>query len=141
MCLAETSLRAPLPITWLAPLGDNNYNGLSARLEHRFSHGLYFLDSFTWSKALRNSEQALETYAGYYEANPQNIRDLQVERGPTSFDVELMNVASLVYDLPLGKGRGFGSNCCFDGPPLSSDSISISGPAAGLVRLSTATGE
>jgi hypothetical protein len=84
------------PITWLDPAGDNDYNGLSARLEHRFSNGLYFLDSFTWSKALGNSEQALEYYAGFYEANPQNIRNLKAERGPVSFDVTLLNVASLV---------------------------------------------
>ncbi len=98
------------PITWLDPAGDNDYNGLSARLEHRFSGGLYFLNSFTWSKALGNSEQALEYYAGSYEANPQNIRDLAAERGPSSFDVTLMNVASLVYELPFGKGRRFGSS-------------------------------
>jgi hypothetical protein len=98
------------PITWLDPAGDNDYNGLSARFEHRFSNGLYFLNSFTWSKALGDSEQALEYYAGYYEANPQNIRDLQAERGPSSFDVKLINVTSVVYQLPFGKGRKFGSS-------------------------------
>ncbi len=104
------------PITWLDPAGDNDYNGFSTRLEHRFSGGLYFLNSFTWSKALGDSEQALEYYPGYYEANPQNIRDLAAERGPSSFDVEFMNVTSVVYQLPFGKGRKFGSgmNPVFD---------------------------
>jgi len=98
------------PITWLDPAGDNDYNGFSARVEHHFSGGLYFLNSFTWSKALGDSEQALEYYAGYYEANPQNIHDLAAERGPSSFDVTLMNVTSVVYDLPFGRGRRFGGN-------------------------------
>jgi hypothetical protein len=104
------------PITWLDPAGDNDYNGLSARFEHRFSGGLYFLNAFTWSKALGDSEQALEYYAGYYEANPQNIRDLAAERAPSSFDVKLLNVTSLVYQLPFGKGRKYGStmNPVFD---------------------------
>src|SRR5579872_301974 len=104
------------PITWLDPAGDNNYNGFSARLEHRFSGGLYFLNSFTWSKALGDSEQALEYYAGYYEANPQNIRDLAAERGPSSFDVKLLDVASVVYQLPFGKGRKYaaGMNPVFE---------------------------
>ncbi len=97
-------------ITWLDPAGDNDYNGLSARLEHRLGGGLYFLNSFTWSKALGDSEQGLEYYAGYYQANPQNIRNLAAERGPSSFDVEFMNVTSLVYQLPFGRGRKFGSN-------------------------------
>jgi hypothetical protein len=98
------------PITWLDPAGDNDYNGLSARFEHRFSGGLYFLNSFTWSKALGDSEQALEYYAGYYEANPQNIRNLAAERGPSSFDVKFLNVTSVVYQLPFGKGRKYASN-------------------------------
>jgi hypothetical protein len=97
-------------ITWLDPAGNNNYNGLSARVEHRFGAGLYFLNSFTWSKAMGDSEQALEYYAGYYAANPQNIRNLAGERGPTSFDVKLINVSSVVYQLPFGSGRKFGSS-------------------------------
>jgi hypothetical protein len=98
------------PITWLTPQGDNDYNGFSARLEHRLGHGLYFLNSFTWSKALGDSEQALEYFAGYYEANPQNIRNLSADRGPSSFDIKLNNVTSVVYQLPFGKGRQFGGN-------------------------------
>jgi hypothetical protein len=104
------------PITWVDPAGNNDYNGLSVRLEHRFSAGLYFLNSFTWSKAMGDSEQALEYYAGYYQANPQNIHNLGAERGPSSFDVKLLNVTSVVYQLPFGKGRryGAGMNPIFD---------------------------
>jgi len=98
------------PITWLDPAGSNNYNGLSVRLEHHFSHGLYFLNSFTWSKALGDSEQALESFPGYSVANPQNIRNLAAEKGPTSFDVKFMNVTSVVYQLPFGTGRTFGAH-------------------------------
>ncbi len=98
------------PITWLDPAGDNHYNGFSARLEHRFTKGLYVLNSFTWGKAMGNSEQALEYYAGYYQANPQNIRALAAEKGPSSFDVKLNNVTSVVYQLPFGKGRQYATN-------------------------------
>lgn len=98
------------PITWVDPAGDNHYNGLSARFEHRIGAGLYFLNSFTWGKAMGNSEQALEYYAGYFEANPQNIRNLAAEKGPSSFDVKLNNVTSVVYELPFGKGRKFASH-------------------------------
>jgi Carboxypeptidase regulatory-like domain/TonB-dependent Receptor Plug Domain/TonB dependent receptor len=98
------------PITWVDPAGDNDYNGLSARLEHRFSNGLYLLNSFTWGKALGDSEQALEYFSGYVEANPQNINNLAAERGPTSFDVKLNNVTSVVYELPFGKGKQFAAS-------------------------------
>lgn len=98
------------PITYLDPVGDNHYNGFSVRLEHRFGGGLYFLNSFTWENTLGDSEQALEYYAGYYEANPQNIYNLSGERGPSSFDVKFLNVASLVYEVPFGRGRRFGGS-------------------------------
>lgn len=97
-------------ITWVDPAGSQSYNGLSARLEHRFSAGLYFLNSFTWSKSLGNTEQALESVSGYYVANPQNIYNLKAERGLSSFDITLINVTSMVYQLPFGKGRKFGSD-------------------------------
>lgn len=96
-------------ITWVNPAGISSYNGFSAKLEHRFSGGLYFLNSFTWSKALGNSEQSLETPPGIGLANPQNIRNLAAERAPTSYDVKFMNVTSIVYQLPFGKGRKMGS--------------------------------
>jgi hypothetical protein len=106
--------RAPVPtfgpITWVDPAGNNHYNGLSARVEHRFTGGLYFLNSFTWGRAIGDSEQALEYYSGYYQANPQNIHNLSAEAGPSSFDVKFNNVTSIVYDLPFGKGRKYGSS-------------------------------
>jgi hypothetical protein len=46
------------------------------------SNGLYFLNSFTWSKALGDSEQALETTsAAGTPGGPQNIYNLQAGRG------------------------------------------------------------
>src|SRR5208283_1641367 len=50
-----------------------------------------------------------EYYAGYYEANPQNIRNLTAERGPSSFDVKLIDVTSVVWQVPFGKGRTYGA--------------------------------
>jgi len=106
--------RAPIPsygpITWVDPAGNNHYNGLSARLEHRFGGGLYFLNSFTWGNAIGDSEQALETYAGASQANPQNIHNLGAEAGPTSFDVKFNNVTSVVYQVPFGKGRKYATS-------------------------------
>ena len=99
------------PITWVDPAGNNNYEGLNVRVEHRFAQGLYFLNSFTWGKAMGDSEQALEYFpTPGFGANPQNINNLHAEYAPTAFDVKLNNVTSVVYQLPFGKGRQFGSN-------------------------------
>ena len=95
------------PITWVDPVGVSDYNGFSIRAEHRFSQGLYVLNSFTWGKSIGDSEQALETAPGQTVANPQNIRNLAAEFGPSSFDVKFNNVTSVVYQLPFGKGKRF----------------------------------
>ena len=106
--------RAPIPtfgpITWVYPGGNNHYNGLSARVEHRFSGGFYFLNSFTWGRAIGDSEQALETFAGAVVSDPENIHNLAAEAGPSSFDVQFNNVSSIVYQVPFGKGRKYASN-------------------------------
>jgi len=94
-------------ITWVDPVGVNHYNGMSARLEKRFSRGLYVLNSFTWSKSVGDSEQALEQAPGQNIANQQNIRNLGAEMGPSSYDVKLMNVTSVVYQLPFGRNQRF----------------------------------
>jgi hypothetical protein len=57
-----------------------------------------------------NSEQGLESPAGYTLANPQDIYNLKAERGPSAYDVKLMNVTSILYQLPFGKGRQFGAS-------------------------------
>ncbi len=97
-------------ITWVDPVGSNDYNGLSVRFEHRFAQGLYVLNSFTWSHAMGDSEQALQYFSNATAANPQNIYNLSTEHGPSSFDIKLLNVTSVVYDVPFGKGRRYWSN-------------------------------
>jgi hypothetical protein len=97
-------------ITWFNPAGSSKYNGLPVKLDRRQSSSLYLLNSFTWSKATGNSEQQLEVHPGVTVANPQNIRNLDAEWGPSSYDVKLVNVTSFVYDLPFGRGKRVGNS-------------------------------
>jgi hypothetical protein len=88
--------------------GEANYNALQIKLERRFSDGLYLLNSFTWSKAIDNASGHLEANNG--DNSRINIRDLQSERGLSSYDQPVNNTTSVVYELPYGRGRRFGSN-------------------------------
>ena len=77
-------------ITWVDPAGQSTYNGLSARVEHRFAAGLYFAELVHLVEGARQ----LGAGAGNITArrrNPQNIYNLATERGPSSFDMKLMN--------------------------------------------------
>ena len=88
--------------------GRANYNSLQIKLERRFSDGLYLLNSFTFSKAIDNAPGHLETSAG--DNSRVNIRDLESERGLSNYDQPFNNTTSVVYELPYGKGRRFGSD-------------------------------
>lgn len=91
------------------PSGMSNYNALQAKFEHSWTGGLYFLDSFTWSHAFDNSTLALENPNGS-TAKPQNFYDLKAEYSSSVYNMPIVNSASLVWDVPVGRGRRFGSH-------------------------------
>jgi len=112
-------LRRPIAsfsdITYAFPGGWSNYNSLQVRVDKRFSGGLFLLNSFTWGKALDNGSGALEGPNGNASA-PQNFYNLAGEKGLSGYDQKFTNVTSFVYQLPVGKGRKFGSSM-----PLAAD--------------------
>jgi len=84
------------------------YNGLQTKLEHRTGHGLYLLNSFTWSRAIDNAEGHLEEVSG--DSGRINLANPRGDRGPSGYNQPLNDVLSIVYDLPYGRGRMFGGN-------------------------------
>ena len=92
------------------PWGTSNYNGLQAKIEKRFSSGFYLLDSFTWSKAIDITGQSLDgggncSNCGNAIPSVQNIYNWQADRGISAYNHPLVNVTSLVWSLPVGKGQ------------------------------------
>ncbi|MBP6821333.1 MAG: carboxypeptidase regulatory-like domain-containing protein [Acidobacteria bacterium] len=85
--------------------GWTNYHALQAKLERRFSDGLYLLNSFTWSKAMDNVAGHLE--ANFGDNSRGNIRNLANDKGLSNYDQPFNNTTSVVYDLPFGKGRHY----------------------------------
>jgi hypothetical protein len=88
-----------------------NYNGLQSKLEHRAGHGLYLLNSFTWSRALDNASGHLDTPDG--DNSRINLANPLGERGPSAYNQPLNDILTVVYDLPYGRGRMFGSGAPF----------------------------
>lgn len=97
-------------IVGIMPWGFSRYNGLQVKLERRSEAGLYFLNSFTWSKTIDNGPQNLDggsASSGNDLPSVQNIYDLNAERGLSPYDRKFVNTTSVVYELPFGKGRRF----------------------------------
>ena len=88
--------------------GFSDYNALQVKLEKRFSRGIYFLNSFTWSKVLDNSAGHLEVFNG--DSSKVNYANIKGDKGVGSYNQPFNNTTTLVYELPYGKGRKFGSS-------------------------------
>jgi hypothetical protein len=84
-------------------VGTSNYHGLSLRVERRFSSGLSFLTSWTFSKSIDIG--APPSTGGAGEAAVLNPRNLKAERGLSEFDQRNNFVTSVVYELPWGRGK------------------------------------
>jgi hypothetical protein len=87
--------------------GYDMYDALQAKLEKRFSGGLYFLNSFTWSKLLDNASGHLEANNG--DNSRVNFLDPGYNKGVGSYNQPFSNTTTVVYTLPYGKGQKFGS--------------------------------
>jgi hypothetical protein len=95
------------PITKSSPWGRSHYQGMIARIEKRYSKGLYLLANFTWGRAIDNaSGVALDgcAYCGTQEA-VQNAYNLRGQYGPSSSNSPRRFVFSTNYDLPFGPGH------------------------------------
>jgi hypothetical protein len=88
--------------------GNSTYNAFQAKLEKRFSHGLFMLNSFSWSKALDNAPGHLEANNG--DQTRVNFANIANDKGYSNYNQPLNDTLSIVYDLPFGRGRHFGAN-------------------------------
>jgi hypothetical protein len=88
--------------------GNSTYNGFQMKLEKRFSHGVYLLNSFTWSKALDNAPGHLEAYNG--DQTRVNYANIANDKGYSNYNQPLNDTVSLIWDVPFGKDRRFGTS-------------------------------
>ena len=89
--------------------GFSDYHSLQLRFEHRFSGGLFLLNSFTWSKAIDNAAGSLENPNGNFNG-PQDFYNLKAEKALSAYDQPFTDVLSMVYELPFGHGKRFLAN-------------------------------
>ena len=90
-------------IQLVADGGNGNYNAGSVKLTRRFTAGMSLITSYTFAKSIDDTS-GVRTQ-GYDTLFPQNSDCIECERGLSSFDTRHRFVTSVVYDLPVGKGR------------------------------------
>jgi hypothetical protein len=86
--------------------GEMTYDGLETSLTKRYSNGLQFLVSYTYSKTI-DSDGANAEGNGQAGAGIGNQENDRARRGPASFSRPHRFVASFIYELPwLTSGEG-----------------------------------
>jgi hypothetical protein len=84
----------------------SNYNSLQLQVNRRFSHGLTFNANYVWSHFLDDQDSAGWGGRGGTQ-DYQNAYSPAANYGNSNFDVRNALKGSLVYQLPLGKGKSF----------------------------------
>lgn len=93
------------PYPWAGPIDGQinflnaNYNALGVKLERRMSNDLQFLASYTWSKAMDDTDGD--------NTDVQNFYNTHLTYGRASFDRTNNFSLSGIYVLPFGPGKRF----------------------------------
>ncbi len=85
------------------------YNSLQLKVTHRLSHGLQLQGAYTWAHAIDDGVDPLVPAAGN-RTFPRNSRDLGQDRGNSDNDVRHVAVISYIWEVPLGRGKGYLNN-------------------------------
>jgi hypothetical protein len=88
------------------PIGSGSYNALQIRAQRRYSKGLAYIASYTFGKALTDTQLA-ET--GAFVPDLQNNYDRGANRGLMSADARHRFTLSALYELPFGHGKRWGN--------------------------------
>jgi hypothetical protein len=115
LTLAQRQNTRPFPnygdITYAWNGAFSDYESLQARFEYRFSSGLFFLNSFTWSKAIDNASNAGPDIARsdpFWQLDASLDKNFRLpwERMRPQFRAEVFNVLNRTNFQPTG-----GFNC------------------------------
>jgi hypothetical protein len=93
------------------PAGSSSYNALDVNYTHRVSQGLTLLASYTFSKFIDNvgGPENWASASANFSENIRNVYNLAAEKSVDATDTPHSFVLSYVYELPVGKGKKFGS--------------------------------
>jgi hypothetical protein len=84
--------------------GNDHYNGLQVVLNRRFSSGLTFGTQYVWSHSIGNSDGSKDARSS------SNNYSFTSEYGNNISDVRQSVSLSLLYEIPFGRGRKYGSS-------------------------------
>ncbi len=88
--------------------GHSTYHAVSFSAEHRYTAGLWFMTSYTFSKLISNVQgenPGLGGFVGNADASTQNAYDRRADKAISNQDVPHHVVLAYSYEIPVGRGR------------------------------------
>ena len=89
----------------IANILQSRYNGVSVKVDKRFSNGYSFLSTYTYSKSIDNGSE-LFAIGNTFNIISDN-RNINRDRGDSTFDLPHRLVTSGIFEFPFGKGKRF----------------------------------
>jgi hypothetical protein len=134
--VAYNQLLRPFPefvyLNWARSLpgAQSAYDALNLKFNKQFSNGLSLLSTYVWSKAL---DDGSEDFIGWTIGNMwRDSYNPKLDYAISTHDVPHSFATALVYDLPYGRGKRFGS-----GAPKVVSGILGNWQLSGVVRLTS----
>jgi hypothetical protein len=93
-------------IGYISNIAIGSYNSLQTSLQKRFSHGLEFLATYTWSHSLDDAREPLPSNGDGGNRNFELI-GIRPDYTNSPFDVRHRFTLTGTYQLPFGKGRTY----------------------------------
>ncbi len=90
------------------PAASASYNALLIKYTKHFTNGLSAVVNYQRSKAIDDSSETQAWEVG--DNGPRDAYNWRLERSISAHDIPNSFAAAIVYDLPVGKGRMFGSS-------------------------------
>jgi hypothetical protein len=90
--------------------GSQSYNALEIIVTHRFGGGLFFQSSYVYAKDLADDEGDNPSGFTSDESRIMNRFNLREDYGNVSFVPTQRWLTTLVWDLPIGRGKKFGAS-------------------------------
>ena len=88
----------------------SNYHGLQVRGEKRFSKGLTFISTYTWSKVISDASGFNASGSNSTGNRIQDMFNKKADKGLGDMDHRHRFTTAFVYELPFGKGRSIGAD-------------------------------
>jgi len=109
------------------------YHAFTTEVTKRFSQGISFQNSYVWAKNLSNANgPAPSGFSAENGPTTLNIFDIRADYGDVAFTRRQRFVSTFLWELPVGRGRKFGS-----GISRMADALIGGWQTAGIVTLQT----